>query len=497
MIWWLWSGFAGLPVGALAVLAFVGAASPASIGGGALTSGVLLVVLLALIARRTGEGTERVRHLAGGSTFGLAALPACLASLLGLAPGAPVLLFLVLLLLILALLAAVRRGGPGPGLFRQGAMALTVVLGATVVIVLLTGFGAALGSEAPPPSAQLTTEILDVDAQLATLPLPECSRELTDFEVLLENGAHPRFDPEENRIWYDAATQTAGRQIFWHDLATGTSQCWTCGEQGNNYRPAVGYRGTGMVFVTDRHASWRHPRNTELHAIGTQGQVPGSGSRRLTDHPGADDHAWIGPASGRVLWSRETNGGYALVTTTVRTGHGGLRLGESSVMMPGGSEWVAPLAWSPDARTFLLVRGNPYQPPTALSLDPTTGEMDSLGRELAWGGGASFNGDGSFLALATTQRNRTLGLLPAQLGFLLAATATRDEMHEPLFLGTGIELGEVGGERLELELGELASWGEPTGISLSRDSRSLLLGQRRARGSEVEERILRLTLSCQ
>ena len=497
MVWRSCSGFAGLPVGALATLAVVEAPSPAWICAGALAGGVLLVVLLSLIARRAGESPDRVRHLAGGAAMGLAALPACLASLLEMAPSATVLLLLVLLLVSLVLFRAARRDGPGPGLLRQTGMGVAAALGGTLGIVLLAGLGAALTPAAPPPSAAMVSEVYDIDARLEMLPLPRCSRELAGFEILRESGAHPRFDPEEKRIWFDAATGAGGRQIFWLDLATGVSRCWTCGEAGNNVRPALAYSGTGMVFVTDRHASWRHPRNTELHAIGTEGELPRSGSRRLTDHPGSDDHAWIGPASGRILWSRETKGGYALVTTTVRTGHGGLQLGEAEVIVSGGSQWVAPLAWSPDARTFLLARGNPYRPLKALALDLTTGEEKSLGSEVVWAGGASFNGDGSFLALATTRRSRPLGLLPGQLGFLLAAAADREELDRPLFDGTGVEFGEVGGERVALELGELGSWGVPTGISLSRDARTLLLGQRRSHGGEVEERILRLTLSCQ
>ncbi len=76
LIWRLCSGFAGLPVGALA-------------GG-------------LLLAGRTGESPERMRHLAGGAATGLAALPACLARLLEMAPSAPVLLLLVSLVLFRA-----------------------------------------------------------------------------------------------------------------------------------------------------------------------------------------------------------------------------------------------------------------------------------------------------------------------------------------------------------------------------------------------------------
>jgi hypothetical protein len=247
------------------------------------------------------------------------------------------------------------------------------------------------------------------------------------------------------------------------------------------------------------HATWWDPTNTELHLAGAHGAGPAHASRRLTFEPGPDDHALFAPGSGQVVWSKRAAGRYAVVSASLRSGHGALLLGAPLELAVGGAAWVAPAAWSPDARSLVLVRGNPFRPREAVALDLATGERRSLGWDAAGGTPAAFNADGGFLLLAAARRQRAAGLLPASAGFLLAPLAERAARDAPLFRTTQVRAGEPWGEGAPLALGEVGEWGEPTGVALLPEGKGPLrfvLGQRRAAGAVVEERLLLVTLAC-
>jgi hypothetical protein len=59
-----------------------------------------------------------------------------------------------------------------------------------------------------------------------------------------------------------------------------------------------------------------------------------------------------------------------------------------------------------------------------------------------------------------------------------------------------VRIGEPWAPGAELELGEIAEWGEPTGVALDAAGKTLILGQRRATSNAVEERLLEIALDC-
>jgi hypothetical protein len=242
-----------------------------------------------------------------------------------------------------------------------------------------------------------------------------------------------------------------------------------------------------VAFETDRHGT---PWDTEIHMADGRGDAPRSVSRRLTFAAGPDDHALL--RHGVLVWSRRESGGYEVVSARVRSGHGSLGLGDASVLSAGGTAWTAPLEWSPDGRSLVLAWGNPFRPRVARAIDPATGVRTLLGEDVA-PGGASFNADGGWVVVASARRARLAGLLPAQLGFLLAPLAVAIEREGSLLRGTGIRMGEPWAPEAPLELGDLAVWGEPTGIALSPDASHVILGQRSSAG---DERLVRLDLDC-
>jgi 8-oxo-dGTP pyrophosphatase MutT (NUDIX family) len=337
--------------------------------------------------------------------------------------------------------------------------------------------------------------IYDLDASVATRPLPRCAAKPRRIEVLLNRGARPRLAGDGDRLWFDARTPDGRRQLHRLDRRSGRVVCWTCGEAGNNWRPAPAETGSGVAFETDRHASWWDPTNTEIHLVSGRGEAPERRSRRLTFGPGPDGHAVFRPAARRLLWSRREGLGYAVVSAPIRSVHGGLILGGIARVASGGAAWTAPLAWSPDARSLVVARGNPFGTVAARRLDLATGREADLGSDIALGG-VAFTGDGGWVAVATARRARSAGRLPSRLGFLLAPWADRVERDRPLYRDSGIRVGEPWAPGAPLELGEFAGWGGPTGLALSPDGTVLILGQRRSVGGRIEERLLEITLAC-
>ncbi len=83
-------------------------------------------------------------------------------------------------------------------------------------------------------------------------------------------------------------------------------------------------------------------------------------------------------------------------------------------------------------------------------------------------------------------------LLPEGLGFLLVRLGP----DAGRFRTTRVASSRTGEAIQELELGELGTWGSPTGIAAEPDGRGFVLGQRRASTEGVEERLLAVELDC-
>jgi hypothetical protein len=154
----------------------------------------------------------------------------------------------------------------------------------------------------------------------------------------------------------------------------------------------------------------------------------------------------------------------------------------------GRSAWAVPLAWSPDARALVAGFGQPLAPLAGVRLDPASGERRRLPGGLV-AGAVSFSADGRSMARATTAERGVGRLVPGALGNLVARWPGG---AEPSAEGTRVALGPTDGESEEVELGDAAGWGVPTGLALLPDASGFVLGQRGAAG----ERIVRVDLDC-
>jgi hypothetical protein len=504
VLWRLWSLLSGLPLGVLAILGWVPDAGLTQLAWGAGAGALCLLGVVSLLARLRDDEPERGRHLAVGASAAWLALPACGAVLLGFAPGGQLLLALVVLGLALSLAAAIRAIGPAGGILRWALRAVMAALVGTLGFVALAAIVASVGGGPPPIPEAWSNLIFGLDARVVTAPLPDCGTEIRRAEVVLARGANPVLAPGGRMLWFDAwpdergedgETARAGRQIHRLDRDTGETTCWTCAEPGNNVRPSIGANGASLVFSTDRNASWLHPGDTDIHIVSTRAgsQIPSS--HRLTFSTAPEDHGVLGPASNLVAWSRLQGGRYQVVAAPIRSGHGGILLGTPGVLASGGASWMAPVAWSPDARALVIVQGNPFAPLRGFVLDPATGARSALGDQLAVA--ASFDVDGGWLAYGVGHGLHSAGALPGFLGFALASWARTVGIADPVLGGTGVDSGPTPAAGAALDLPEeVASWGEPTGVALEPDGRGLLLGQRRRIGEGVEERILELALEC-
>lgn len=498
MLWRLWSFAAGLPIGAFAAAAWAPDAARAAARApwGALAGGLLLALATSALARWRDDELERGRHLAKAASAGWFAVPAGLAWWLGFAPGRGAWFGGSLALLAAALWRGARALGPAGGLPRQALRAAGFATGGAVAALAIGAAGAALrGAGVAPPDPRLAAMLYDLDARVATRPLPSCAPEPRALRVLLDRGAHPVLSPDGAVLWFDAPAE-GRRQIHRLVRATGEMVCWTCGEPGNNVRPDIAEPGLSLVFDSDRAATWLHPDDTELFLASA---VRPAASRRITFRPGPDEGARFAPGARLLAWSRRDGGRYEVAAAALRSGHGGVLLGHVAALVAGGAEWIAPLAWAPDARTVLVGRGNPFAPLTGFALDPATGETTPIGDDLA--PAASFVADGGWLAFATAQGGHRGGALPAWLGFALGPRAAALARREPLRSGTGVRSGPTDAPAAAMALAlpdELAAWGAPTGLALDPDGAGFVLGQRRlaADGSGAEERLVEVTLSC-
>lgn len=497
MLWRLWAFVSGLPVGAALALDFLPAATPMQIGGGALAGGALLAAIVSWLAGRDAE-PDRGHHLAAAASLGwLGAVAAAAAwldwpgALWSLAPVAA---------LGLGLFAGARTPGParGPaGWILRGAAALGLgALAATAVAVLV----AIVSSRGAEPGGRLASVLFSVDATVVPRELPICDPTPRATRLLHANGAHPVLTPDDRFVYFDAAVAGDGgrRQIHRLERASGEITCVTCGEAGNNQRPSINSAGVSMVFESDRHATWRHPDETELYLAGvaTRGERPDPG-RRLSFTPGPDAHPIFGPGPQMVTWSQREDGRYRVVSATIRSGHGGILLGTTGVLVDGGAQWVAPLAWGADGRTLVVASGNPFAALEGTANDLAERAKHALGEEIA--PAASLDGDGAWLAFATTRNRHAAGALPRWLGFALAPWAEAIERRAPLRDTTGIRSGpsETPSDAAALVLpDEVARWGEPTGLAMLGDASALVLGQRRTGEAGLEERLLEIELAC-
>ena len=499
MLWRLWSFVSGLPLGAFAAVATSPDATSAAARApwGAALGGLLLVVATSGLARRRDDESDRGRHLAMAASAGWLAIPAGLAGWLGFAPGPLPWLGACIVVLGLALWRGARAIGPAGGLLRQALGATAwVALGAVAALVIGTVVAAARGAGVSPPAPRLATSVYDLDAAVVTQPLPSCAPVPRAVETLLDTGARPSLSPDGRIVWFDAPVAAEGgrRQIHRLDRETGAVECWTCGEPGNNVRPDAGDSGLALVFESDREADWLSPDDTEIFLLGTARRAP---SRRLTFRAGPDEWPRLGPSSRLVVWSRRDGGRYEVASAALRSGHGGILLGNVGVLATGGSEWIAPLGWAPDARTMVLGRGNPFAPLRGLAVDPATGSVTALGDDLA--PAAAFGADGGWLAVPTAQGGHWAGALPRSLGFALAPWARSRSRAHPLLHGSGIRSGPTSDPTAARALtlpAALASWGAPTGLALAPDGRALVLGQRREASGRIDERLVEIALDC-
>jgi hypothetical protein len=499
VLWRLWSFLSGLPLGVMLALAVGGDSQGAArwiawgAAGGVLTLGLVALVL----ARMRDDEPERGRHVAHGAASAWLALPAAVLLWLGLAPDPLVVAGLVTAVVVLALAAAARAIGPAGGVGRWLLRATAcIVIGAPLLLAIAAASAALRGAGPSAPTPRFSTAVYDMDAAVATRPLPVCGPRPRAVRVLLDRGAHPSLSPDGSVVWFDAAVPEEGgrRQIHRLTRAENTVECWTCGEPGNNVRPAAGDTGVSLVFETDRTRSWLHPDDTDVHLLGAR--HPGS-SRRLTLSHGPDSHPLLAPGSRIVSWSRRERGRWQVVAASMQSGHGGLLLGATGVLASGGAAWLAPLAWSPDGRVLVVGRGNPFAPLTGLAIDPATGAATPLGDDLA---GASFVADGGWLAIATTHAGHPSGALPDFLGFALGSWADAVSRRETFWLGSGVKSGPAANPSAAspIDLPEdVERWGAPTGLALEPDGGGLVLGQRRAPSEGGDERLLEIAFECE
>lgn len=495
MVWRSWCFVSGMPLGALGAFA-LGGRSALALEIGAAVGAAAGFGLASWLAATRADDPERTLHLARAASVGWAGAPALGAAWLGLAPGAPALFGALLVAAGLSLWRGARHRGPAGGLpaaLKSLALALG---GGSVAVLLLAGVWAALGAAPHERDTSFAEAVLEHDAQVATRPLPDCKPRVAGWEILNRAGAHPRLGPRGELLWFDAVSNEGRRQVHRLTLASREVLCWTCGEPGNNRRPAPSDSGAALVYDSDRSADARAPTNTDLFFTAAEGAPGAVSSRQLTDSQGPDDHALFAPSSRSVVWSRGHDGRFEVVSAGLRTGHGALLLGQPRVLWSGGARWTAPLAWSPDARSLVLAVGHPLARQRAILLDPGTGERSVLGDDLAGASAASFSADGGWKVVSTTRGSGAAGLLPGSLGFLLARLALVLDSDGPSARGTGVRSGAARGPDEGVDLGGLESWGAPTGISLAPDATRFVLGQRREHGGHGEERLLLVTLDC-
>lgn len=466
--------------------------SPLVLLAAAVAFGAVSVWGAARSAARAIDPEARGGGLALATTSGFAALP-CLASVrLGLWPPAGWLFSACALAMIVSLaLAPMVRATSARWLARS----LGWMLVGSAAVAMLAGAFVHSGAGPTPFDARRGSAILDLDAEVATVALPGCAQRVDDFRVRTDRGAHPRLGPD-GALWFDAfAPDDDGplrRQLHRLRPGGGGPECMTCGQPGNNQRPAVAANGRSVVFDSDREATWRTPLDTELFRMDLRdGRV--RTTRRLTYSIGPDEQAVLARNGRIVVWSRGARGRRALVSSTIVTGHGGLMLSSPGLLRAAAGSGIAAVGWSPDARTLALVEGNPLAPLRVVGLDLATGEQRLLGRAAPADATLGANADGGWLGVVGGAASTSLGHLPAGAAHLL------DAFPRSVADGgrTRLATGPAAGPWVDVALPEeIAGWGEPSGVALSADGRTAFVAQRRSGDSSDDERIVELFLGC-
>jgi len=484
----LWAFAASMPFGLLVALALP--RPPGDLARLALVAGAgaLGAGLASLAARLGDDAPDRAAHVARGASAGLVAVPAWAAAALRLGPPAWVWLALAAATLGLALWRASRASTPAAGPGAQLASALaTLAFAAAAVVAGSVAYGS-MSPASPAPDEEFRKAAFDIDSRVPLRAPRDCAPRAAGVATLSERGAAPRLAHDGATVWFEARADDGRFQV--HRLAPdGASVCWTCAEPGNNRRPAPHPTGSSVLFDTDRFASWRSPAETEVMVVSGRGaEAPRHPARRITYSPGPDDHAIYDPIGTGVVWTHGGDGRFEVRRASILSGHGGLLLSPPLTLFRGRSAWVAPLAWSPDARTLVAGFGQPLAPLAGARLDPASGERRRIPGGLV-SGSVSFSADGRVMALASTSERGAARLLPGALGNVVARWPAHAEVGAE---GTRVALGATDGELGEVELGAVASWGVPTGIALLPDASGFVLGQRGAAG----ERIVRVELDC-
>ena len=495
---WIWAFLCGLPVGGLGFFA-LDAASLAWLPVCAAAGGAAVAVAAWLALRLGSHAPDRGRHVARASSLGWAALPAGLASWLGLAPGAAISLAAISGVLVLAWIRASRSGAAGPGLARQGAAVLAALGFGACGFASWAGLHAVAsgGGGDGPPEAQ-SRYVYDLDAQVPTRAIPRCEGSPRVVGTI-PGGARPA-RAADGALWFDAPDADGRRQIRRRDPATREVGCFTCGQPGNNLRPIPAVGSRQVVFESDREATSLRPIDRELYLLSAPGPPPAVRMQRVTRDRGADVYGALEPGGQALVWSAARSGSWAVVTAALEFGHGGISVGPANLLIPGGAGWVAPLAWSPDARSLVLLRGGPRRLGRAELLDPATGETRSLDLSDGQAGephvaGVAFSADGGFLAVVSTRPDAWARSVPPALGFLATPLELLGGPDAPAPLqDTALHVGEPRGALRRVPLGEAGGWGHPTGVALSADGTHVSIGQRAGRDRGGEERILELDL---
>lgn len=493
----IWAFLAGAPVGILGALA-LREPSWLTLEVGAAVGGVALLLASLLAGRFASSEPEHGAHLARAASLGLAAAPAAAAAWLGLQPGAAIALAALLPALAVRLALAARATGPGGGALRQvGSAAAALALGAAASLAAAGALAAFAGPrEAAEVSERRASYVYDVDASVPLGPEPGCAAAVAGTQAL-GPGANPALSADGALLWFDGAGPDGRRQIYRLERASGERRCWTCSEPGNNRRPRLSPSSAAVVFETDRHATPFAPVNWDLYMTAARGAAP-TGSRRLTYDPAPETFGSFDPGGRLVVSSSGAGGRYAIATAPLRSGHGGVLLGAPSAVVPGGAAWVAPLAWSPDARTLVALRGDPFGVQETFAFDPATGRRAALSRPGANVVAAAFSADGATLAVATTRPAAASAALPEAFGFFVGRLAALHAAEGARSRGTGVRIGAPwSAELAEVALGEIAEFGSPAGIALEPDARGFVLAQRRSAETGGEaERMLRVALEC-
>lgn len=299
-------------------------------------------------------------------------------------------------------------------------------------------------------SDTLRDAVLDLDSRVALRERIACEPRVAASEAIAA-GIAPRLDAEARFVWFEGAGPDGRRQVQRFAWRTREVECLTCSEPGNNRRPAPHPTARAVLFDTDRFASALRPFDRELMVLTTNPTQPPRPSRRLTWDAARDTHALYDPSGLGLAWSR-----WALAGRTqralIRFGHGSISLGSPATLARGGFGSARPLAWSPDARSFVVATAGDTR------LVDFAGDSRTLGSEHV-----AFSADGTLVARAEASAE-----------------------------GTRVVLGEARGDTREVALGELAAWGAPAGIALAPDGEAFALAQTRA----GEERISWAQLDC-